>query len=57
MTVDPDDEPAFHGRPGELAAMFDAYADLGIDHLILEIGPKTIPSIEWLAEALDAFRQ
>jgi probable F420-dependent oxidoreductase len=56
-TVDPDDEPAFRGSPEELAAMFDAYADLGIDHLILEIGPKTIPSIEWLAEALDVFRQ
>jgi probable F420-dependent oxidoreductase len=56
-TVDADDEPAFRGSPRELAAMFDAYADLGIDHLILEIGPKTIPSIEWLAEALDVFRQ
>jgi hypothetical protein len=45
VSVDPDDEPAFQGGAGELAAMFHAYADLGVDHPILEVGPKTIASI------------
>jgi probable F420-dependent oxidoreductase len=57
VTVDPDDEPAFQGAAGELAAMFDAYADLGVDHLILEVGPKTIASIAWVSEAVDLFRR
>ena len=57
MTVDPDDEPVFQGSPRELAALLDAYAELGVDHLILEVGPKTVSSIGWLAEALDLFRR
>jgi probable F420-dependent oxidoreductase len=57
VTVDPDDEPAFQGSPRALAELFNAYADLGVDHLILEVGPKTVPSIGWIAEALDLFRR
>jgi FMNH2-dependent dimethyl sulfone monooxygenase len=57
VAVDPDDEPAFQGTTGELAAMFDAYADLGVDHLILEVGPKTVASIGWVADAIQLFRR
>jgi probable F420-dependent oxidoreductase len=57
VTVDPYDEPAFQGTPRELAAMFDAYAGLGVDHLILEVGPKTTASIAWVSEAIDLFRR
>jgi probable F420-dependent oxidoreductase len=55
--IDPDDEPAFQGTPREMAAMFDAYADLGVDHLILEVGPKTVASIGWVAEAIEQCRR
>jgi probable F420-dependent oxidoreductase len=57
VVIDPDDEPAFQGTTREMAAMFDAYADLGVDHLILEVGPKTVSSIGWVAEAIDLFRR
>ena len=57
VAVHPDDEPAFQGTPRELAAMFNTYADLGVDHLILEVGPKTIASIAWVTEAIDLFRR
>jgi FMNH2-dependent dimethyl sulfone monooxygenase len=57
VAVDPDDEPAFQGTTGELAAMFDAYAGLGVDHLILEVGPKTVASIGWVADAIQLFRR
>ena len=57
VAMDPDDEPAFQGAPQELAAMFDAYTDLGVDHLILEVGPKTVSSIGWVAEAIELFRR
>jgi hypothetical protein len=42
VVVDRYDEPAFQGGPRELAAMFDAYTDLGLDHLIQEMGLKTV---------------
>lgn len=56
VVVDPADEPVFQGGTSELAAMFQAYADLGVDHLILEIGPKTEASIGWLSAAIGSFR-
>jgi hypothetical protein len=40
-----------------MVAMFDAYAALGVDHLILEVGPKTVASIGWVAEAIEQFRR
>ncbi len=57
VAIDPDDEPAFQGTTQEMAAMFDAYADLGVHHLILEVGPKTVASIGWVAEAIELFRR
>jgi alkanesulfonate monooxygenase SsuD/methylene tetrahydromethanopterin reductase-like flavin-dependent oxidoreductase (luciferase family) len=57
VAIDPDDEPAFQGTTGEMAAMFDAYAELGVDHLILEVGPKTVASIGWVADAIQLFRR
>jgi probable F420-dependent oxidoreductase len=57
VAVHPDDEPAFQGAARELAAMFNAYGDLGVDHLILEVGPKTIASLAWVSEAIDLFRR
>jgi probable F420-dependent oxidoreductase len=55
VTVDPSDEPAFQGDADAMATMFQAYADLGVDHLILEAGPKTGASIEWIADAIERF--
>ena len=57
VAIDPDDEPAFQGTSQEMATMFDAYADLGVDHLILEVGPKTVASIGWVAQAIELFRR
>jgi probable F420-dependent oxidoreductase len=57
VAIHPDDEPAFQGTSPELAEMFDTYAGLGVDHLILEVGPKTIASIAWVSEAIDLFRR
>jgi len=47
-----DDEPAFRGSVEQMAALFDGYARLGIDHLILEIGPKSEGSLDRVAEAI-----
>ena len=55
VTVAPSDEPAFRGDADAMAAMFRAYDDLGVDHLILEAGPKTEASIEWVAAAVEHF--
>jgi probable F420-dependent oxidoreductase len=57
VAIDPSDEPAFQGTSQEMAAMFDAYAVLGVDHLILEVGPKTVSSIGWVADAIELFRR
>jgi FMNH2-dependent dimethyl sulfone monooxygenase len=57
VVVDPADEPVVQGDPHEVAAMFASYAALGIDHLILELGPKTDASVAWLAEAIELFRR
>jgi probable F420-dependent oxidoreductase len=56
VAVDPDDAPAFQGSAREMSAMFDAYAELGVDHLILEIGPKTVASLSWVSEAIAHLR-
>jgi len=47
-----DEELAFRGSVAEMAALFDAYADLGADHLILEIVPKTEASLDRVADAM-----
>jgi FMNH2-dependent dimethyl sulfone monooxygenase len=57
VEMNPDDAPAFQGTAEEMAAMFDAYADLGVHHLILEVGPKAVASIGWVAEAVELFRR
>jgi FMNH2-dependent dimethyl sulfone monooxygenase len=57
VIVDPADEPVFQGPPNEMAAMFQAYADLRIDHLILEVGPKTEASVAWVAQAIELYRR
>jgi probable F420-dependent oxidoreductase len=51
-----DDEPAFRGSAEEMATMFRAYADLGVDHLILEISPKTEASLERVGRAAAMYR-
>jgi alkanesulfonate monooxygenase SsuD/methylene tetrahydromethanopterin reductase-like flavin-dependent oxidoreductase (luciferase family) len=56
MPLDEDDEPAFRGSIQEMTEMFDGYARLGIDHLILEIGPKTSASLARVAEAVTRYR-
>lgn len=52
-----DDEEAFRGSVGEMAALFDDYADLGVDHLILEIGPKAESALDRVAEAMGSRRR
>ncbi len=42
--------------PCSRAQMFDAYAELGVDPLILEVGPKTVASLGWISEAIGLFR-
>jgi probable F420-dependent oxidoreductase len=47
-----DDEAPFAGSVDELAATFDAYAGLGIDHLIVILQPMTEASLDRLAAAV-----
>lgn len=54
--VGDDDEAAFRGSTDELARAFDSYADLGVDHLILEVGPSPEASLDRLAEAMSRRR-
>ena len=51
-----DEEPAFRGSVEDMAELFDAYAGLGIDHLILEVGPKTSASLARVAEGVAIHR-
>ena len=51
------EEEAFRGPVEDMAAMFRAYDELGIDHLVLEIGPKTEPSLDRVGEAIESFRR
>ena len=55
--VQVDEEHAFRGSVGEMAVVFDDYAQLGVDHLILEIGPKTEASLDRVAEAMRELRR
>jgi luciferase-type oxidoreductase len=48
----PSDDPGgFTGSVEELAAVFTAYAELGVEHLIVGLEPMTPRSVERLAEA------
>lgn len=49
----PADENEFTGTVEELAHAIDAYAHLGIDHLIVLLQPMTEPSLERLGAALE----
>jgi probable F420-dependent oxidoreductase len=51
-SIGADDEEAFRGSTDELARAFDSYADLGIDHLILEVGPSPETSLDRIADAM-----
>jgi probable F420-dependent oxidoreductase len=51
-SVADDDGDAFRGSIDELARVFDAYADLGIDHLILEVGPRPEDALDRVADAM-----
>jgi alkanesulfonate monooxygenase SsuD/methylene tetrahydromethanopterin reductase-like flavin-dependent oxidoreductase (luciferase family) len=50
---DDDDDASFSGSVDELARAFDAYAALGIDHLVLVLQPMTEASLDRLARALE----
>ena len=56
VPFDEADEPAFRGSTEEMAQMFDRYAQLGVDHLMLEIGPKTSAALDRVAEAMRRHR-
>jgi alkanesulfonate monooxygenase SsuD/methylene tetrahydromethanopterin reductase-like flavin-dependent oxidoreductase (luciferase family) len=47
-----DEAPVFFGSVDEMAALFDAYEELGADDVILELGPKTERSLDRVAEAI-----
>jgi probable F420-dependent oxidoreductase len=47
------DEHEFAGSVEELARVIDAYADLGIDHLIVLLQPMTDASLDRLSQALE----
>jgi alkanesulfonate monooxygenase SsuD/methylene tetrahydromethanopterin reductase-like flavin-dependent oxidoreductase (luciferase family) len=49
----PADEDEFSGSVDELAHAIDAYAGLGIDHLIVLLQPMTEPSLDRLRAALE----
>jgi alkanesulfonate monooxygenase SsuD/methylene tetrahydromethanopterin reductase-like flavin-dependent oxidoreductase (luciferase family) len=49
-------ERALAGSVDELARTFDAYAALGVQHLMVGLEPMTIRSVERLAEAVRLFR-
>jgi alkanesulfonate monooxygenase SsuD/methylene tetrahydromethanopterin reductase-like flavin-dependent oxidoreductase (luciferase family) len=50
----PDDgEVSFRGSVDQLARAIGAYSELGIDHLILEIEPKTEAALDRIADALN----
>jgi hypothetical protein len=57
LTVtDPDHRRAgddgYAGPPGDLARVIDAYAELGVDELIVALEPKTERSLDRLVHAL-----
>jgi probable F420-dependent oxidoreductase len=52
-----DDEGSFTGSIAELAAVFDAYAALDVDHLILVLQPMTEASLDRLASAVATYRR
>ncbi len=54
---DEEDEASFRGSVAAMAELFGAYDELGIDHLILEIGPKTEASLDRVAEAIGSYRR
>jgi FMNH2-dependent dimethyl sulfone monooxygenase len=56
LPIDAADEPAFRGSVEEMAELFDGYARLGVDQLILEVAPKTGASLARVAEALTRHR-
>ena len=56
LPIDEADEPAFRGSVEEMAELFDGYATLGVDQLILEIAPKTSASLARVAAALTRHR-
>jgi probable F420-dependent oxidoreductase len=47
-----DDEASFAGSVDELAGVFDAYAGLGVDHLVVILQPMTEASLDRLAAAV-----
>ena len=49
---DDEEDPSFSGSVEELAQAIEAYAALGIDHLIVLLQPLTEASLGRLAQAL-----
>jgi alkanesulfonate monooxygenase SsuD/methylene tetrahydromethanopterin reductase-like flavin-dependent oxidoreductase (luciferase family) len=54
--ADDEEEGSFNGSVAELAATFDAYAALDVDHLILVLEPMTEASMDRLASAVATYR-
>src|SRR3954447_13174229 len=52
---EPEDH-ALAGSVAELARTFDAYAALGVQHLMVRLDPMTVRSVDRLAEAVRLFR-
>jgi probable F420-dependent oxidoreductase len=56
--VRPDEvgEASFRGSMDQMAEMFGAYDELGIDHLILEVTPKGASALDRVAAAIASYR-
>ncbi len=50
--IQDDDQEAFRGSVDQLTWAIDLYDELGIEHLILEIDPKTEASLDRIADAM-----
>jgi probable F420-dependent oxidoreductase len=50
--ADQNDEASFAGSVGELAGVFDDYAALGVDHLVLILQPMTVACLDRVASAI-----
>jgi len=50
-------ERAISGTPAEVAAALGAYEELGVDHVICRLNRPGQESVDWLAEAVQLWRE
>ena len=45
------------GSTEQVAATFKQFEEIGISHLMIQVGPEGLPTIPFLANAVDLYRQ